>query len=396
VSLLFIKILFIPLYLVGFLIPKNKKMWVFGSVSGNKYSDNSKYLYNYISGNPECKAVWLTKDKKIIGRLKHEGKCCYYFYSLKGIYSAIVAKYIVLSYSYDDVSIFCYLFSVRSKIIQLFHGTPLKKLEIEKNKPRSKIAIRKFLRLYMGKNYDLIIAASDLAAKKMDIYFKVGRDKFAVTGYPRNDALFAVEDDVFLSQLKSKVNFSKTILYLPTYRGYSSNNVNFCLSGCYGFNPERLNRFLEIHDAIFLIKLHFRDCEKAQNIISNLNNSSRIQFIRDEQIGDDIYPLLAHTDILVTDYSSVYFDYLLLNKPIVFFDYDLEEYESQDRGFYFDYGEVTPGQKVKNWDDLEFAMREILNDFDEYGREREKINHLFNTYGGGDNSERVYREILKC
>lgn len=385
-----IKIIFSPLYVVSFFIPKNDKIWIFGSASGNIFNDNSKYLYEFISKNQEYKAIWLTKNREIISRLNKEKKICYHFYSLRGIGYSLVAKYIFLSYSYDDVSFFCYLFSQKTKIIQLFHGTPLKKLEIEKSQTERNIFLRNVLRSYVGRKYDLITSASDLVTEKMDIYFKAGKEKYIVSGYPRNDVLLEKKESTFLIKLKNKINFSKVIFYLPTYREYLDENVKFNLFDNFKFDQEKMERILERNNAVMLIKLHSRDYEKTKKIIEGLRNSRRVYFIKNDEIGGDIYPLLANADILITDYSSVYFDFLLLDRPIIFAAFDKDKYEKKDRGFYFNYNEVTPGSKVNNWDELCEKLEESLNKPDIDKQKRFMVNANFNKFIDNKSSQRIF------
>lgn len=393
IFIMFLKIIFVPLRIINFFVPKNKNVWIFGSSSGDKFFDNSKYLYKLVSKQPKCKAVWLTKNKKIINHLQKNQNSCYHFYSLKGIYYSILAKYVFLSYSYNDVGFFCYLFPRKTKIIQLFHGTPLKRLEIERNRSQVNINTRRLLRFYIEKKYDLITSTSDLVSEKMDIYFKVGKEKYIITGYPRNDILFEKKENDFLNQIKSKQNFSKVIFYLPTYREYTDKDSNFNLFDNFGFDKEKLNYILEKNNAIFLVKLHFRDYAKTEKIMGSLQNSERIYFIKDEQIDSDIYPLLSHTDVLITDYSSVYFDFLLLNRPIIFSAFDLDEYEKYDRGFYFNYDKITPGPKIKDWKNLIIQLDKSLTKPEKYQTDRNRVNLIVNKFRDGDSSRRIYKYI---
>jgi CDP-glycerol glycerophosphotransferase (TagB/SpsB family) len=107
----------------------------------------------------------------------------------------------------------------------------------------------------------------------------------------------------------------------------------------------------------------------------------------------DIYPLLKRVNILITDYSSVYFDFLLLDRPIIFAPFDLREFVSLDgQELFYDYDEVTPGPKATDWKGvLEFVERNLQ--CDDYKTQRKEICLRFNEFRDCKNSERVYNII---
>ena len=384
-------LLILPLKIIGLLIPKNKKVWVFGCSSGDYYKDNSKYLFEFMSRITGYKAIWLTKNKGIYKKLNNQGKNCFYFYSLQGIFYSLIAKYIFISYSYDDVGFFCYLFPQRTKIVQLYHGTPLKRLEIEKNRSILNKITKFILLSYLGRKFDFMFNTSDIATEKLNEFFKENMEKYIISGYPRNDGLFHNSDSSFLNKLKEKIIFEKIVFYLPTYREYS-NDKNFNLFNKFGFNEDKLNKILEDNNAIFLIKLHPNDYTRAQYIFKKISNNSRVIVINDDEIESDIYPILNQTNILITDYSSVYIDFLLLDRPIIFSAFDRKEYEGLDRGFYFNYDEITPGLKANNWGDLCVFLEDIFKG-DNFKNERIKISNYFNKYNDGMACERIFNYL---
>jgi CDP-glycerol glycerophosphotransferase (TagB/SpsB family) len=388
ILLILLKIFFTPFYIVSFLIPKNDKVWIFGSSSGKYYNDNSKYLFEFVSKIPGYKAIWLTKNEDVFKKLRGQGKNCFYFYSLGGIIYSLIARYVFISYSYDDVGHFCYLFPSKIKIIQLYHGTPLKRLGIERNRSTLNKIVKFIFILYLGRKFDFMFSSSDLSTQKLNEYFKVDKKRYITSGYPRNDALFERKEVPFLKKIKEKILFKKLIFYLPTYREYCIDEIDLNLFDKFGFNEKGLVDILEKYNAIFLIKLHPGDYAKAEYIIKKIDNI-RIRIVNDEEIESDIYPLLSKTDILITDYSSVYFDFLLLDRPIIFSAFDKKEYEERDRGFYFNYNNITPGAKVVNWKELCNKLEETLQ-LDKYKKEREKINSLFNRFQDNKNRERVF------
>jgi len=388
-----IYILSIPLQGISFCIPKNKNLWIFGAWTGNKYADNSKYLFEYIHQNKKenIKAIWLTDNKEVLNKLNKKGKLCVMKYSLQGFYYSIIAKYLVNCVSYNDLNIFAYIFGRKSITINLWHGTPLKKLEIKYSK--ISILTRYFLITMMGRDYDVVISSSSKVTTILKKYFSNPKTSFIEKGQPRNDGLFSQDKKRILHNI-IKENNGRIITYLPTFREYAFSLQSFSLFKNYKFNIPKLEKTLKKYNAFLIIKLHPRDEEWNMNTIDLLHNSKRIFFIKDMDIDGDIYPLLAITDILISDYSSVYLDFLIKNKPIIFSSFDKKEYIESDRGFYYDYNSVTPGKKTKDWDEINKEISSLLDGYDPYKKERRKTNKFFNTYSDSNNSKRVFNAIL--
>jgi len=357
------------------LIPKQDNLWVLGSSSGYRYNDNSKYLYEYLHEKSDIKAVWLTKSREILTKLRNEGKVAYHFYSLQGIWIALRARYITISYSYDDVSFFCYLNNLDAVIVQLYHGTPLKRLETINHWPVFKLFAKRCLLAFLGRQYDYVFCASDSGAEALNQFFKIDKKHFKVSGFPRNDVLF---------RNKQIATDKKCILYMPTFREYSQGSPNFNLFS--NFNQANLEEVLKTHNAHLFIKLHPNDYSRSGEILGKIKENDYIHFL----FGiDDIYPFLSGVDILITDYSSIYFDFLLLDRPIIFAPFDLEEYTMHDRGFYFNYEQVTPGYKVHDWLDLTKKLDAICKGEDSYKNDRARVNNIFNQYRDGNSSSRI-------
>ena len=104
--------------------------------------------------------------------------------------------------------------------------------------------------------------------------------------------------------------------------------------------------------------------------------------------------MLPETDFLVTDYSSVFFDYLLLNKPIIFTPFDYQEYLQNDRELYYAYDSVTPGPKAYDWAETMNFIEDAVNSPETFEKEREKVSSIFCAYRDGQNSKRVYEAIM--
>ncbi|NMC62356.1 MAG: glycosyl transferase, partial [SAR324 cluster bacterium] len=154
--------------------------------------------------------------------------------------------------------------------------------------------------------------------------------------------------------------------------------------------------FLISNDIVFICKLH--PFEEKLFVGKFSGNHNRFLLISNKTLVEndiDLYRLIGSVDLLITDYSSVYFDYLLLNKPMVFTPTDLEEYEKK-RGFLLEpYGFWTPGPKATNQQQLQDEILRSLEDPDYYRKERETINNIINHYKDDRSCERVTQLIME-
>jgi len=372
--------IFAPLRIVDSLIPKNEKIWIFGSSNGLGYSDNSKALFEYVSKNKEnIRAIWLTKQIKTKQEINSKGYESYLFYSRKGVYFGLIAKVLVISTSFLDLNLPAYGLPKNKKIIQLWHGTPLKKLGRFQFSLLKSLLLRLFLN-YLGRDCDLVISTTPLNRTIYAEQFNIDEHNIKLTGQPRNDAL--INQTKLRGQSKEKI-----FLYLPTWREYDS-NFDFFIK--YNFDPKKINSFLHKNNSRLIIKFHHVDREKNQIFHDLFKTTSNISLSKIQ----DIHPFLPNVAVLLTDYSSVFFDFLLLNRPIVFTCFDLDEYTAK-RNFYYNYESVTPGPKARNWDDVLMYLQDIVNGVDRYEIRREKIRRMFNEFSDSNNSQRVYETIIE-
>jgi CDP-glycerol glycerophosphotransferase (TagB/SpsB family) len=367
-------------------IKSTKKVWIFGSWLGTRYADNSKYLFEYVCQHGVDYAVWMTKNKTVYDTLKKDGKNVMYFYSWESFVTCLKANYLVISVAYDDIPLWSYILSPGALLVNLWHGTPLKQLNFRRTFFNA--LIRKVLILFLGREADVVISASSRVSEVLKNYFLVKDRNFLVTGYPRNDGLFKVNSWI------TQKNGLKYVLFMPTFRDYAQ-DVN--LFEDYNFDTKTVVDFLKKNNIRLFIKMHPKDVLRSTKIFKTFaqNESSTITILSDSVINDDIYSFLGAVDVLITDYSSVYFDFLLLDRPIIFSSFDIQRYISNDRGFYFEYNTVTPGRKVRDWNEVLHELESIFSGADVYRKDRENLNLQMNTYRDHLNSKRVYDVITK-
>ena len=365
-----LRFVFYPLYLISFIVPRKKCIWLFGAHQ-NRYAENSKALYEYVSTHSEkIQAVWITDDKDLCKDLSSRGFLAYRRWSLKGLFYSLSAKYYFYNVYSDDINFYT---SGGVTLVNLWHGIPLKQIEFDIKKGplrkmfNSRISfVYAFFKPYIFHNPNFVLSTSSLVSSLLSSAFRVSPNQCLEFGYPRCDTLF--------SNIYSKIDVkSKTIVYIPTWR---SEDKNFLATAIKDFIL--LNEQLKKNNYKLIIKLHPNTKEVYENY-------SCISFYSEKM---DVNELLKSSDFLMTDYSSVYFDYLHLDREIIFYAFDYEKYLKEDRELYFNYEEVTPGEKVYTFESL-VKLLDNLEDLD-YKKERKKIYDDFWKDSDGNASKRVY------
>lgn len=367
------------LYYASYCIWKNKSLWIFGSWFGDKYCDNPKYLFEYINKyHPEISCVWLSNNQSTIDLVRNLGFEAYYTYSLKGYLLSSRAIVSVVSTSFEDVNKYIPI----KYIINTWHGIPLKKILYDDKINNSHKDTRKSIILRsifpfrkILSDYSVIIASSESEAINLSSAFNKPINNISICGLPRNDVF---------NKCDQPTNNNK-IIYMPTHRGEGKFDIyNLFETELLFINSELLRLGIDLY-----VKLHFYHCNIKQCDLSN------IHFISDDEINQDIYSILNSFDMLITDYSSVYFDFLLSGRPIIFAPFDLDDYLSSDREMYFDYNEVTPGPKCRNWHEVMEWISNFKNNPDLFALDRKLLKDLFHVYQDGSSCERVYKEALR-
>lgn len=391
-----------PVYIISFVTPRYQDIWIFGAWFGNKFADNSKYLFLYtIREKPQIRAIWLTQDRKVMNRLLAGGFECYSVYSLAGFfYSLIAGKVIVSCGIWGEVNRFAI---ARAKTVQLWHGCPIKKIGHDSGSmgllrrvPIVGSLLQALLNVLMPFNsdryrFDLYAASCEDLSNIFQTAFGAPANQISITGQPRNDRLLAnswaadIDADNPLAGVEPGYSYRRLFFYLPTHR--QSGLSPFDLMQDYGMDFASMQSTLEELDAILLVKSHYFVAPQQ----SILSKTGRLIFCDDTNLPD-IYPALARTDILITDYSSIHFDFLLTDKPIIFAPFDLAGFNRYDRALYFDYDEVCPGPKVETWAEIENLFREN-GQAEAFSSQRHAVNSRFNPLPNSMSAERVWEKI---
>ncbi len=335
-------LLFNILWYLQLLIPRNKMIWIFGAWFGNKYSDNAKVLYEYILENhKEIKAIWLTHNENIYRKLKNEAKPVAYIAGWKGIYLSLIAGMVIFSSGKKDVNQY---FINGAKLVLTWHGAPMKKIGLDDKYAFNslKFKILKFLFPVLWEyKLNAVVSTAELFNNKLCSAFNLKPNQILLSGYPRNDAFFSDKKSSLIEKYDKEFDNPFKIIYLPTFRDKQNSFLPF---ENYQFNISEWIDYLENTNSIFISKGHFVDKK-----IGEISSHKRIIHLSDDLI-DDLNPFLKDIDLLITDYSGAYFDFLLAEKAILLAPFDLEEYISGSRELYFDYEKDIEGVKAENWD----------------------------------------------
>ena len=345
-------------------IRPDSHIWLFSSTDNSHYNYNSRYLFEYVKENlPEITPLFVINDSELRNSLSSKYGKQYFIEteSIQGIRQALSA-----GVWFTSAGLPAYGTGLHKKrlIINLWHGVPLKKIALLD--PNLKKAARIYFKKIFSENYTCILTTSHELIPLMARSFAVSEDKIKVWGQPRNDGLFQKNEcREILGQLFPDLReYTKTVLYAPTFRDYGQVQ----LFPFKDFDQEQLEAFLEEKNMLLFIRTHVAEQGSAAPYLGK-----RIRFLGNEQ-AEDVTGILNIFDCLITDYSSIYIDYLLTDKPMIFLPYDRQQY-LDGRGMNFDYDDVTPGPKPETFNDFLDALSP-KEDF--WKSERTRVNRLFN------------------
>lgn len=276
----------------------------------------------------------------------------------------------------------------RAKVFQLWHGIPLKKIgrsEIES--PVNMDAEKAKYLETMYSNYDAVLSTSPEVSRIFKEVFYAPPEAYAEAGFPRNDALLRapkaadfinVDADLYGKIRQHKKAGGKVLLHMPTFRDSGAAPL-----AAQNIDPNNMAAFALKHNLLWVLKLHpalILPKKEYPGLIICKSTS-------------DVYPILRESDLLLTDYSSVYFDYLLCDRPMHFHIHDMEEYTSRSREFMLDFEKWRPGPASRNEGELFEALRRSLAGEDPFAAARKEMRDaLFSAQDAGS-SARVCRHV---
>jgi CDP-glycerol glycerophosphotransferase len=360
----------------------NERQIIFCSFRGDFYSDSPKYLYEYLYENysDEYDFVWVLNDKsvEIPGNPKKVKRFSIDFYRevARSKYWVINGRQsVVLSKRKDQV------------IVSTWHGTPLKKLGLDIGNVHTRDPFLKHSYVEVSREWDYLISPNRYTTNILKSAFGYEKEIFE-SGYPRNDILYNAGEDK-VSQIRADLKIpadKKIILYAPTWRDdefIDIGQVKFKLQ----LELDKLKEALG-DEYVILVRTHYF-------ISNNLDLEGVEDFAVDVSKYDDIAELYLISDILITDYSSVFFDFANLKRPILYYTYDLEKYENVLRGFYIDIHEDVPGPLLKTTEEVIDAIENIDSIKAEYHDKYDRFYDEFCSIEDGNASKRIVEKIWK-
>lgn len=380
-------------YIYYFFITKvDENYIIFESYMGRQYSCSPKAIYlelinNNMYGN--YKFIWAFKEPehfKFLENNKNTHVIKYGSIEYYRLYSK--CKYWITNSRLPEYIIR----KKEQKYIQCWHGTPLKKLgfDIQVAGGNAMNSIRDIQKKYLNdsKRYSYMISPSKFCSEKFISAFKLNNPNIVKElGYPRNDFLINYKiSDINRIKKSLKINKNKkVILYAPTWR---DNQHQAGLGYTYSLSIDFARLQKEFgEDYIILFRTHYF-------VANSINLEQYKDFVINVSEYEDINDLYIISDILITDYSSVFFDFANLKRPIIFYMYDYEEYKTKLRDFYIDFKEL-PGPIVKKEQDLIEEIKKINMYNKKFQKKYEKFNKKYNNLDDGNASRRVIEECIK-
>lgn len=295
--------------------------WIFAAWEGNKYDDNSRYLFEYVSKScSDIDAVWFSKKKEIVQYIRSLGYKAELIGSNESKEIQLKAGVAFYTNGLDDFGDICYFYG--AIIVSLWHGVPVKNIYYLGMKDNKLMLMKTKLKdeIFSWVYRDYTISSSDAASDIFANAFGIAKKKsILVTGFPRYDILFErVRAVDILPELKSAEGY-KYILYMPTYRKGDESSVQETIDAICE-DRELLNE-LKNHNYRFLVKPHYLSRVKVKQ------NIEELLFVTNDG-GISTQHFLSIADMLITDYSSCYIDYSITGKPIFIYTPDFDKYTS--------------------------------------------------------------------
>ena len=366
------------------------KLVYFQTFSGRGYSDSPKAMYEYMMKAPEYsdfRFVWSFKEPERFAFLKNDRTSLVKFRTRADNIALRTAKYWITNYRMLN-----HQYPRKGQVyVQCWHGTPLKRLgydlESSDNVMNSGSEIREKYRSD-AKKFSYIVSPSPFTTEKFASAWNLVKThqthKIIEEGYPRNDRLINTTPEE-RTELRKKlgVDDKKVILYAPTWRdNQHTSGEGYTYKTEVDFDKLRE----ELGDEyVILFRAHY--------LVANSFDFDKYKgFVKDVSSYSDINELYIAADILVTDYSSVFFDYANLRKPVIFYMYDLEQYANELRGFYISLDEL-PGPIVRD----EKALIDEVRKTDGWKPDEkyEAFCARYNPKDDGHASERVLAKIIR-
>ena len=376
--------------------------WVFSSVHNRAFNYNSRYLFCYVKEHcPGIHPYYVTEDPAVYRELagRYGEEFLIDTSTLAGIRKVLSCQ---VWFTSTAPPLYGVGFRKKYRIYNLWHGIPLKTIGMEQ-KNLSPVT-RAYYRYFFADNYTGVLTTSSRLVPLMSRSFLVEPERVRVWGQPRCDCLFEKADaqkvlrEIFQDKIPegngetcrgadadqkadaAVPDFDKAVLYAPTFRDHGETRLFPFPEFDGGNGRERLEAFLKEHRMFLCIRMHLYD-RTAYGWLAEMDHpGSRVRFLNEDRV-EDVMEALGCFDLLITDYSSIYLDFLLTGRPMVFLPYDRGEYLA-DRGMNFDYDQVTPGPKPESFAEFLRWLGALTEGEDPWAEERARVRRFFHEVEG--------------
>lgn len=403
-----IKVLLLYLvYFVSFIFIRKRNRYTFGGPMGT-FRDNAKYLFLYAMEHTDADVAWVTSSRRLVSELQDRGLRAYQVRSFKGIWHALTSKYWFYNSYLSDID---FSLSGGAITINLWHGVGIKCIERNLKSSywgniRQHPTVDYFLRhphQYIRPRY--VLSSNDFQSEFFASSFDIPKHRCLEFGYPRNWILKATEEErmhfiemyeteetvEWVERLRKNLAekvYQKVMIYMPTWR--DSQRDLFTQS----MDLHRLNEALVARKELLILKPH----PMMYGFDNDFDYSNIV--LLDKFI--DVYEILPYVNVLITDYSSVIYDFLIMGKEVVIgtekpmcdrsvilYIYDYNEYVKESREFYYPYDENNVGRRVYNFDELLKVITE-----GDYGLSYKDCCYLVDRFWGESQSYDSSRKLL--
>lgn len=366
------------------MLPIDHRIILFESNMGRNYTGNPKAIYEEMirlgfDRKYRCYFILEDIEMKIPGSaklIKRNRLRYFYYFAIAGVWIS-------------DTRFPKYIIKRQDTIyIQTWHGTPLKKLALDLDAVymSGETSLEDYKRNFYNnvQTWDYLLSQNNYSTEIFKKAFGF-KKKILEIGYPRNDILYRENNKDEIYKIKERLGLpqdKRIVLYAPTWRDneyYTNGIYKFSTGLDFSLLMEQMKE-----DTVWLVKYHYL-------IMDRIDWSAYEGFIYTFDKNYDISLLYLVSDMMVTDYSSVMFDYSILKRPMLFYCYDLYEYKDTLRGFYFDFLKEAPGPVIQTTEALIESIKEY--DYELYRENYEAFIAKYNHADDGNASRKIINLI---